>query len=275
MRQEWSPEDLVGCWTLVEGDWDQVGNKSGPTRLGFALLLKFFEVEGRFPAFAEEIPPVAVDYVAGLVKVPAAEFAKYDLTSRAAVFHRAQIRNLLGFRESTRADEEPLTAWLAAEICPVKLVEARRREALLARCLALQVEPPGPTRIERIVSAAAARAEATFCTRTIERLGAAGVGRLLSLVDARVRPGARRARGAQTRPGRGRLGLAARRDREAVLGPRPGPIGRSVRRRLGQAGRRVAVPCDRDVSRRISVTWARPTRPTSAPCALPPASASR
>ena len=49
MRREWTPEDLIASWTLVEDDWRLVGNKTGPTRLGFALLLKFFEVEGRFP----------------------------------------------------------------------------------------------------------------------------------------------------------------------------------------------------------------------------------
>jgi hypothetical protein len=29
MRREWEPEDLVGCWTLVEDDWRLVGNKTG------------------------------------------------------------------------------------------------------------------------------------------------------------------------------------------------------------------------------------------------------
>ena len=34
-------------WTLVDGDWDLVANKRGATRLGFSLLLKFFELECR------------------------------------------------------------------------------------------------------------------------------------------------------------------------------------------------------------------------------------
>ena len=38
MRREWEPEDLIACWTLVDGDAGLVGNKSGPTRLGFVLL---------------------------------------------------------------------------------------------------------------------------------------------------------------------------------------------------------------------------------------------
>jgi hypothetical protein len=57
-------------WTLVDGDWVLVANKSGATRLGFSLLLKFFELEGRFPDVLEEVPPAAVEYVADLVKVP-------------------------------------------------------------------------------------------------------------------------------------------------------------------------------------------------------------
>jgi hypothetical protein len=91
VRQEWSPEELLASWTLVDGDWDLVANKTGATRLGFSLLLKFFELEGRFPDLLEEVPQAAVEYVAGLVKVPAAELTKYDLTSRSATNHRKPI----------------------------------------------------------------------------------------------------------------------------------------------------------------------------------------
>jgi hypothetical protein len=47
--REWEREDLIHCWTLVDDDWVLVANKSGATRLGFAVLSKFFELEGRFP----------------------------------------------------------------------------------------------------------------------------------------------------------------------------------------------------------------------------------
>jgi hypothetical protein len=45
MRPEWEPEELVSCRTLVDADWELVANKAGATRLGFALPLKFFELE--------------------------------------------------------------------------------------------------------------------------------------------------------------------------------------------------------------------------------------
>lgn len=180
VRQEWSLEDVVACWTLVDGDWKLMANKSGTTRLGFALLLNFFELQGRFPDLLEEVPEAAVDYVAGLVKVPASEFASYALIGRTAEYHRAQIRQALGFRPVTRADAERLTAWLADEVCPVELVKDRLREALLVQCRAERIEPPG--RVDRIIAAAQARAEKAFCVRTIERLGGACAERLLGLV---------------------------------------------------------------------------------------------
>jgi hypothetical protein len=188
VRQEWSPEELLASWTLVDGDWDLVANKSGSTRLGFSLLLKFFELEGRFPDLLEEVSQAAVEYVAGLVKVPAAEFAKYDLTSRSAKNHRKQIREALKFRPATRADEEKLIAWLADEVCPVELVEDRLREALLVECRERSIEPPG--RVDRIITAAQTRAEKALCARTIERLGDVGVARLLALVAEENEDGA-------------------------------------------------------------------------------------
>ncbi|MEV7436932.1 Tn3 family transposase [Streptomyces griseoviridis] len=174
MRQEWSPEELLASWTPVDGDWKLVANKTGPTRLGFCLLLKFFELEGRFPDLLE--------YVAGLVKVPAADFAKYSLSGRTAEYHRAQAREALGFRPATLEDEGELTAWLAVEVCPVELVEDRQREALLVECRERKIEPSGRTRIEKVLVAARGRWEKVFCTRTIGRLGDAGTARLLALV---------------------------------------------------------------------------------------------
>lgn len=37
MRREWELEDLIECWTLDEAESKLLANKTGPTRLGFAL----------------------------------------------------------------------------------------------------------------------------------------------------------------------------------------------------------------------------------------------
>ncbi|MEV0494893.1 hypothetical protein [Streptomyces atratus] len=44
---------MIEAWTPLEEDQDRLRNKSGANRLGFALLLKSFEVEVRFPEAAD------------------------------------------------------------------------------------------------------------------------------------------------------------------------------------------------------------------------------
>jgi hypothetical protein len=51
MRREWSAEELIGGWTLIEEDcWRLLGNKSGTTRLGFGVLLKYSSSKAASPA---------------------------------------------------------------------------------------------------------------------------------------------------------------------------------------------------------------------------------
>jgi hypothetical protein len=152
MRREWEPEELIASWTLIDRDRELLANKSGATRLGFALLLRFFDLEARFPAHPGELPPAAVEYVAGLVKVPPDAVADYEWSGRTIKYHRAQIRRAFGFREPTRADELRLTEWLAGEVCSVEVREERQRDALLSRCREECLEPPG--RIGRMIGGA-------------------------------------------------------------------------------------------------------------------------
>ncbi|MYQ40726.1 DUF4158 domain-containing protein [Streptomyces sp. SID4921] len=81
--------------------------------MGFALLLKCFEVEARFPEDAGEIPVPAVSYVAQQVKVPAEDWAAYEWSGRAIKRHRTEIRGAFGFRECTKEDQAQLAEWLA------------------------------------------------------------------------------------------------------------------------------------------------------------------
>ena len=116
MRAEWEPDELIGTWTLTGADWDLIANKAGVTRLGFAVMLKFYEIEGRFPAYPEEVPPAAVRYLASLVKVDPALFAKYPWKGRSIEYHRARVRRVYGTRGPTEDDEERWAQWLASDL---------------------------------------------------------------------------------------------------------------------------------------------------------------
>jgi hypothetical protein len=182
VRREWELEDLIDCWTLDEEDAKLLAKKSGATRLAFALALKFFELEARFPRHAGELPPAAVGFVAGQLKAAPVLFAAYGWSGRTAEHHRAQIRAALGFREPAVGDEDKLVEWLASEVCPAEPSRDRLRLALLARCRRVQIEPPGPSRIERILGTAEALSERRFTTRTAGRLTPGAVARLEELI---------------------------------------------------------------------------------------------
>ena len=63
-------DELVEHWTLLEDERELIAGKRGPTRLGFAVLLKFYARAGRFPRGRAELDDDAVAFVARQVGVP-------------------------------------------------------------------------------------------------------------------------------------------------------------------------------------------------------------
>ena len=82
MKRHWETEELVEHWTLMPTEVELLANKTGATRLGFAALLKFFQIEMRFPQSATEVPAVVVDYLAKQVKVRPDQFQTYEWRGR-------------------------------------------------------------------------------------------------------------------------------------------------------------------------------------------------
>jgi hypothetical protein len=117
MKHEWTDLEFAD-WTLLPSEAALLANKTGPTRLGFAVLLKFFQYAARFPLSMQEVPTTAIAYIARQVGVPAEEFSRYDWEGRAVKYHRAQIRAFLGFREPTVQDAEELALWLSEHVLP-------------------------------------------------------------------------------------------------------------------------------------------------------------
>jgi hypothetical protein len=64
MKRQWDIEELIEHFTLGEDDLKILANKTGATRLGCALLLKCFQLEGCFPSAKYEIQRSVVDYLA-------------------------------------------------------------------------------------------------------------------------------------------------------------------------------------------------------------------
>ncbi len=154
MKRQWETEELIEHWTLHVEELALLGNKTGATRLGFAVLLKFFQKEARFPAYKNEVPGVVITYLATQARVPAEAYLQYDWQGRSIKEHRAQIREALGFREATVADGEEVKAWLVEHALPQEHQEERLRELVYQRYRDLKIEAPAPNRILRQIRSA-------------------------------------------------------------------------------------------------------------------------
>jgi hypothetical protein len=172
MKRAWHPEELVEHWTILPGERPLLEHKHGATRLGFAVLFKFFQYAGAFPRSPQDIPLTVVDHVAQQVGVPADTWAQYAWDGRTIEYHRAQIRQHLGFREATVADGEMLVTWLAEQIVPTTRHLDHLKEAVGQRCRDLRIEPPTPERLDRLIRSAVQREDTRVGNEILHRLSA-------------------------------------------------------------------------------------------------------
>lgn len=212
--------DVDDRWTLGPAEHALLANKSGITRLGFAVLLKMFQVEGRFPRRIEEVPTAAVEAIARQLGLLAIIWPSYDWNGRTIAYHRAQIRRALGFREATADDAEALSRWLEGQVFAHDRRADRLTMAARERCRALRIEPPSPDRLRRLVRSAIHRHDAAFGAALLARLPTEVAARLDALLHASAADGAEETGPAPLialRAGAGRASLQSVADEVAKL----------------------------------------------------------
>ncbi len=169
MKRHWDEHELAERWSLTHDELELLRNRTERSRLGCAVLFKFFQIEGRFPSECKEVPAVALDYVAAQVEASRDVFLEYDLTGRSCERDRAQIRSILGFRPVTVDDSEELAAWLSREVLPVDHKAEHLLEAALDWCRGKRIEPPTLSRLDRILRSALSAYENEFFAATLEK----------------------------------------------------------------------------------------------------------
>ncbi|MGB3206977.1 MAG: DUF4158 domain-containing protein [Crinalium sp.] len=68
VKPYWGTEELIENWTLVPQELEQVLKKVGAGQIGFAILLKYFQMMARFPDSEAEIPEIVITYIASQLK---------------------------------------------------------------------------------------------------------------------------------------------------------------------------------------------------------------
>ena len=170
MKRKWENHELAEHWTIDEEERLIVDKKRGINRLGFSLLLKFFQLKGRFPEKQHEIPRVVRAFVAEQLGLDESRYDQYNWAGRAPKYHRVEIRQTCGFRRTGKKELDSLRQWLIDEIVP-RAVDDRRLKALLYEELkGRKLEPPTYAQIGRLINSAHHQFEIQLCDSIVEQL---------------------------------------------------------------------------------------------------------
>jgi hypothetical protein len=183
MKRDLTQDELIEHWTLAPSELVLLMNKSGPGRVGFAALLKFFQSEGRFPSSENDVLEQAVEYLVRQTQVAPSSWTEYDWQGRTIKYHRAEIRSLFGFREAMTEDGEAVMGWLREHVIAQERHPERILEAALQRFRELKIEPPTADRLERMLRSTLRTFEDDFGQQIINLLSPATTTRLDALLE--------------------------------------------------------------------------------------------
>ena len=129
-------------------------NRKAETKIGFAVLYKFFQNNGRFPYSKFEISNELICYISEQIGVDSSYYNVYDWDGKSIVNHRKQIRELFLFRECIIEDYNTIKTWILSKVIPQNDDFEFVKKEVYKKFNELKIEPTTPEIIERIISSA-------------------------------------------------------------------------------------------------------------------------
>ena len=170
VKPNWDTEELIENWTLLPQELELVKKKVGGNQIGFALLLKHFQLFAYFPEDKSSIPQVVISYIASQINLPESFYSDYDWQGRSAKTYRVEIRRLFNFKVASIKDSEEMITWLINEILADEQKNEAITELVYQRFRQLHLEPPTKLQVERLIKSATAKYETHFCEGTLIKL---------------------------------------------------------------------------------------------------------
>ena len=162
MKRCWDEQELIEHWTIHQAEQGLLANRTDRGNIGVAVLLKFFQLSGRFPRHHKDVSGPVLAFLAEQLSVPPTAWFDYDLKGRSSQRDREQIRGFLGFRPITVADAQRLQEWLQQEVVALDQDSRYLRSVVADWCRDHRVEPPTDERCDRLIASAVHNFEEAF-----------------------------------------------------------------------------------------------------------------
>ena len=112
MKWHWQKEELCEHWSLSAEELYLVAGRTDHGRMGFLVMLKFFQYQGRFPTAIKDLPIDVVRFLSQQIGASQSDLDQYDWDGRTAKRQRAEILSFLGIRRMTSERMQTLLVWL-------------------------------------------------------------------------------------------------------------------------------------------------------------------
>jgi len=170
MKWRWTQEELAASWYMSESELSFLGRRTGLNRLALAVLLKFFQNEGMFPASIRSIPTDILKHLAEQVGVEFEEMTHYDWAGRTAKRQRSEVLNFLVIRRFQTNDRENMKQWLKDEILPLGLLLTQIKDHAGEWFRIQRLEPLSEATLERLLRSETRQFEITLLERVSSAL---------------------------------------------------------------------------------------------------------
>lgn len=184
MKNHWTEEELVENFTLLPPERSFVDKKIATTKLGFAVLFKFFQQEARFPTDPTIIPTSVIEFISKQLQIPTYQWQHYSWNSRTFERHRAEIRQYFGFREHSKQDVKDISQWLMTKVLDytqeVEVLEEKVRMTFRQQ----KIEPPSANTIDSLIQSTIHQHEQKLYKETFQSLSEISKKRMDMSLDA-------------------------------------------------------------------------------------------
>jgi hypothetical protein len=151
VKWHWQEEGLRDNWLLNAEELNLMAGRTGHGRLGLAVMLKFYQYQGRFPVMIKELPVDVVRFLAKQVGASSSDLEQYRWEGRTAKRHRSEILSFLGIRRMTNEQMQAMLLWLNNDLLPLDYSLEQLLEQVADWLRAQRIESPGPSRLDRLL----------------------------------------------------------------------------------------------------------------------------
>jgi hypothetical protein len=144
--------------------------KQSSNQLAFAVMLKFFQLEGRYPVNGEVIPEALITCLANQLGIEVSGMENFNWENRSIERFRGEIRKLLGYRKFSTADSKRLVTWLLKQVLPQAPTKPQCLELAYQFFRDHKLEPCAPKKLDRYIRSAMHRFEKQFFATICEKL---------------------------------------------------------------------------------------------------------